>query len=145
MPRIVSFAWTSPALLAGQKTVTRRDWNADYARRWKPGEIALAYDRSPRAHGNLIARIRVLSVTHERDADAPDSDYEAEGFAWLRDHPAALPKTDRQLYRLNVERASFEEWRREGGRSWVIRFEVIEVLGPSAVSSAQPSGQAVLF
>lgn len=40
--RIISFAWTSPALLAGAKTVTRRDWDDSYARRFSAGELVAA-------------------------------------------------------------------------------------------------------
>lgn len=132
MPRIISFAWTTPALVAGQKTVTRREWDDDYAKRWKPGEIALAYNRSPRAHGEAVARLKIISVTHEDDFLAPSSDYEAEGFAWLKEHPEALPKTDRSMYRFNVERSQFNRWRDAGGKSWVIRFEVLEIFAKDA-------------
>lgn len=128
VPRIISFAWTTPALLAGAKTVTRREWDDEYARRWKPGDIAIAYNRSPRAHGEPVAKLKIISVTHEPDFFAPSSDYEAEGFEWLRTHPESLPKGDRSMYRFNVERQQFLRWRDAGGWSWVIRFEVLEFL-----------------
>jgi hypothetical protein len=35
----ISFAWTTPALLAGHKTVTRRDWDAEYAIRFAAGQL----------------------------------------------------------------------------------------------------------
>lgn len=49
--RIISFGWTWPALVAKSKTVTRWDWDEDYARRFHKGDIVLAYDRSPRLGG----------------------------------------------------------------------------------------------
>lgn len=124
--KIISFAWTSPALIAGHKTVTRRGWDDDYARRFRPREIVAAYNRSPRHRGEQIAQLRIVSVTFEPDEDAPDSDYDAEGFAWLEAHPEALPKSGRLGYLERVSRAAYDQWRHEGGCSWVCRFEVVE-------------------
>lgn len=125
--KIISFAWTSPALIHGHKTVTRRDWDDDYARRFSPGELVAAFNRSPRHRGDKIATIRIVSVTKERDADALDEDWEAEGFAWFCEHPEALPKGNRLGYLDSVSWESFDDWRQGGGWSWVCRFEVVEV------------------
>lgn len=35
----ISFAWTTDALLAGRKTCTCRDWERDYAERFKAGDL----------------------------------------------------------------------------------------------------------
>lgn len=140
MAPIISFAWTTPALLAGSKTVTRRDWSADYARRFRKGMETLAYDRGPRNGGKPIARLRLTAdVTYEQDADAPDADWEAEGFGWFWDRemdrvdatdPGSLPRSE---IADRVGWDGFEAWRKLGGSSWVIRFEVIEYLrGPLA-------------
>lgn len=141
---IVSFSWTTSALLAGRKTVTRRGWDASYAKRFKPGMLVQAYDRSPRNGGKRVAIIRILSVTYEADADAPDSDYEAEGFDYLVEQwyePAEMdavrrgvdPDDDDRCHRAwlkLVERGlrwqDFEAWRNRGGWSWVVRFELAE-------------------
>lgn len=63
-------------------------------------------------------------MTYEPDADCPDSDYEAEGLAWLVAHPDQLPKGKRVAYLESCGWSHFEEWRRAGGESWVVRFEV---------------------
>lgn len=128
--KTISFAWTSPALIAGQKSVTRRGWDDEYARRFRRGEVVMAYDRAPRHAGQPIARLRILSVTHERDADTPDSDYGAEGFTYLQAHPELLPKGKRLAYLAQVSWEAFEEWRQAGGTSWVCRFEVLDILQP---------------
>ena len=126
MPRIISFAWTSAALLAGAKTVTRRAWAPAYARTFRSNELIHAYDRSPRVGGHQIARLRLTDVPrYEADADAPDSDYEAEGFAWFAAHPDALPARAREELRVAVSPAAYQAWREAGGHSWVIRFEVL--------------------
>lgn len=128
--KIISFAWTSPALLAGAKTVTRRDWDDDYARRFSAGELVAAYNRSPRHRGEQIATIRIVSVTKERDSETPDSDYAAEGFAWFEQHPEQLPKGERVRYLETVTWESFERWRCGSGSSWVCRFTVEEIVEP---------------
>jgi len=129
MAMIVSFAWTSAALIAGHKTCTRRDWTPDYGKRFKAGTEITAYDRSPRVHGKPIARLRLTAdARYEADADAPDTDYVAEGFAHYAAHPEQLPKGNRLAYLDTVSWESFCHWREAGGHSWVIRFAVIELL-----------------
>jgi len=77
---IISFAWTTGALLAGEKTVTRRAWDDAYARRWVAGSVHEAYDRSPRAGGRRVGRIRLTRTAYkERLADMPDDHFRREG------------------------------------------------------------------
>lgn len=145
--KIISFAWTTPALLAGRKTVTRRDWSPEYARRFSAGELVQAYDRSPRLKGKCVATIRIVSVTWEPDSDAPDSDYEAEGFGWMVEQQEATlddlyaqalndgmnPEEDPRVWsyenklrdRGALSFEDFDVWRQQGGWSWVCRFEVV--------------------
>ena len=52
--KIISFAWTTPALLAGRKTVTRRDWSDRYALLFHADDFVAGYNRSPR-HGGRRA------------------------------------------------------------------------------------------
>lgn len=129
--KIISFAWTSAALVTGNKTVTRRDWQRSYAEQFQPGEIVQAYNRSPRFSGECIATIRIESVTYEPNRDMPDSDYEAEGLAWLLAHPDALPgKPESEIrlgYMLDASRPLFDQWRRGRARSWVCRFSLVEL------------------
>ena len=85
---IIAFAKTTPALLAGAKTVTRRDWKASHAAKFKPGMLVDAYDKSPRHGGKKVATIRIVSVC--RTNAVPASDWEGEGFAWLEGNPPSL-------------------------------------------------------
>ncbi len=126
--KIISFAWTTPALVTGNKTVTRRGWDDRYAARFKPGELVQAYNRSPRHKGECVAIIRIVYVKKQLDQLAPDSDYEAEGFAWFATgNGDALPKSDRLGYLETVSRESYDAWRQRGGSSWVCRFELVEL------------------
>lgn len=120
MARIISFSWTTPALLAGEKTVTRRHWDAKYAAGFKAGDEVIAYDKSPRAGGKPVARLRLTQdVRLEPDGAAPDSDYDAEGFAFLYERPGKFRAFTRE---------DFDWWRQDGGESYVVRFEVVEIL-----------------
>jgi len=118
--KIISFAWTTPALLAGVKTVTRRDWSARYAAQFGKGDIVQAYDRQPRYGGKKVALIR---LTHdpslESTAEAPLSDFELEGFRWLEE------------WSLKVDGLSpvtlWRVWGLYPRELWVVRFEVIEI------------------
>ena len=127
--KIVSFAWTSPALVAGRKTVTRRDWNDDYARRFKAGDLVAAYNRQPRHRGEQIATIRIVSVAKEPLSTMPDSDYEGEGFAFLAANPHLLPKSGDFSDPWMVSRERFAQSQRASACMWVVRFELVEVVG----------------
>lgn len=82
--KIISFAWTTPALLAGRKTVTRRDWQLGYASGFHAGDLVAAYNRSPRHGGRQVATIRLTRAPYlESTKEAPPEDYEAEGLAYL--------------------------------------------------------------
>ncbi len=126
--KIISFAWTSPALVAGEKTVTRREWQPNHASRFQPGDLVAAYDRQPRFGGKQIATIRIVSVTWERFQDMPDSDYAGEGFEYLAAHPELLPKSGPYSDAYMVSRSRFAEWQESPDGSWVIRFELVEVV-----------------
>lgn len=151
---IISYSHTTPALLAGRKTVTRRAWKpvtAAYfekrlarAERIKNvtaglatvsgqevqlGVLADAYDKSTRQHGHKVAEVLVTSVTSEALSDMPDSDYEAEGLAYLDEigYPpegdpwgVAFCTTWRQYFDLS-------RTVRPSPLLWVVRFELVRV------------------
>ena len=128
--RQISFSWTSAALLAGQKTVTRRDWDERYAGAFHAGETVAAYDRQPRYRGKQIAVIELtVAPTREPLAAMPDDDYEGEGWAYYAEHPEARPKTilGQRVDATTFTRAGFERWRRSGGEMYVVRFRLMEV------------------
>lgn len=130
--RHLSFGWTWPAFVAGAKVVTRRDWRGDYAARWRVGQPFCAVDRAMRFGGRPIGVGRLIEpVPLEPLANMPDGDYEAEGFAWLKEHPQALSRSARRQMWGQCTREAFETWRDSGGELYVIRFELVEVK-PSA-------------
>lgn len=86
---IISFAYTTDALLAGQKTVTRRDWAPSHAAKFYPGLVVDAWSRNPRVPGaRKVAEIQIVSVRLEPVQlllDNPDyaaSEVRAEGDLW---------------------------------------------------------------
>jgi len=110
--KIISFGWTVEPLLYRTKTVTRRTWNFKYAQMFKPGDICLAYDKSPRVGGKPIAKIKINKIYQEQLKDMPDADVQNEGGLWSS-------KTD------------FIKKCFDGKRNlwvFVIRFEVIEII-----------------
>ena len=126
---IISFGWTTPALLAGQKTVTRRYWNAKHAAKFKAGMQIDAWNTSPRnVKGNphKVATIRLADDPVLDWSDGVDSrEWQAEGFAYLSEH------NDDDV----VERI-LHDWRSNPRRLYVVRFEVVEYLkGPLAMTS----------
>jgi hypothetical protein len=122
------------------KTVTRRDWTDSYAQRIARQVPMLvdAWDKSPRVVdrntgkpiGRKVATIRLVSVTKEPISAMPDSDYEAEGFGYLYEHPEHLPKTlwGQKVGREDFSLGAFDHWRHSDAQMWVIRFELVEVV-----------------
>ena len=122
---IVSFSKTTAALVARRKTVTRREWKDGHAARFKPGDVVDAWSASPHRGGKRVGKIRILSVTKEPTRLIPDSDWEAEGFAYMAERGLNVEK-DRSC------EAFCRAWRQHPTlETYVIRFEVVEILGES--------------
>lgn len=115
---IISFAWTMPAVEARLKFCTRRDWNDDYARRFKAGQLLAGYNKSARYGGQQIAIIRLTMAPYKEPyCQVPDSDWEAEGFVYLESIGARVAgMTPRELW---------ETWKAAPPdiTCYVIRFE----------------------
>ncbi len=85
---IISFAWTTKALLAGKKRCTRREWSEKYFQQWvrayRAGNLIHdAYDKTPRAGGKKVATIRLTCEPYkERLGDMLESDVLEEGGLW---------------------------------------------------------------
>ncbi|MFA7248069.1 MAG: hypothetical protein WC273_00375 [Dehalococcoidia bacterium] len=121
--RIISFAETTPALLAGRKTVTRREWKESYAYALNPGDLLQAWDKNPRTgKGKRVGTIRLTAAPRlEAARDVPDEDWEGEGFAYLAEHGLTL-------FGGATPREVFDGWRRSTNSLWVVRFELVELL-----------------
>ncbi len=116
--KIISFAWTTPALLSGEKTRTRREWNDKYAKQFKVGDLIQAYDKQPRFKGKRVAIIKITSIKKENISLMPKEDYHKEGFAYLE-------KIGEKIFKKNPKIA-FKEWKEEGEDYWVIDFELVK-------------------
>jgi len=122
---IISFGWTTPALLAGVKTVTRRDWAPQHAAKFKAGMLVDAWNTSPRnvrGDPHKIATIRILASPYiENTAEALESDFEAEGFYYLAQRGLRIdgltPDTLWNLWHLPAAAHDL----------YVVRFELVEV------------------
>lgn len=116
---IVSFAWTTPALLAGAKTVTRRDWSPSHAAKFHAGMLVDAWDASPRTgRSRKVATIRLTRDPYlELTSDAPLEHYEREGFVWLDKHGLG-----------DLVAHTWREWRTKPQRLYVVEFALVEVV-----------------
>ena len=122
---IISFGWTTPALVAGHKTVTRRDWKAKHAAQFHAGMLVDAWNTSPRnvkGDPHKVATIRLTAdAVLESASVCPASDYEAEGFAYLQAHGHLLNgRTPDELWDYWMDEADL--------MLYVVRFELVEVL-----------------
>lgn len=124
MPKIISFAYTTPALVAGRKTATWRDWKAHWAEGFRRGDLIAAWDRSPRVKGSRqVAWVRLTQKPYlQSTAEMPDDDYEAEGFAYLNELWGGKPGP------IDVSLEGFQAWRDRAETLWVVRLELVKVL-----------------
>jgi len=116
----ISFAWTTPALVTGHKTVTRREWQDDYAHRFHAGDPVTALDRERRYKGQPVGLLRLTAEPElQQTDDAPKTDYVAEGFLyldWLNEKVDGL--TPQALWRA---------WSKTPRFLWVVRFELVRL------------------
>lgn len=135
MPRIISFGWTWPAVVAKEKTCTRRDWNDKYAMSFKSGEVCHAWDFSPRSgHGKWIADIKIKDVYFQNTSCLKNGDYVNEGFLFLDDHKHLIPnvKGSPLMNYIGEDdpcRRFFWNWKEEQKDLYVVRFDVMTVDG----------------
>ena len=129
---IISFAHTTPALMARRKTVTRREWKdstlATAVRAFEKGSRIDAWSQRASVPGARKVGEIVLVEKPRRESIAlmPDSDWEAEGFAYLEEQGLdCMGMTPRALW---------ADWRRDlhvaRPREFVVvRFRVVTLLG----------------
>jgi hypothetical protein len=125
---IISFAHTTPALLAGAKTVTRRTWAPKHAARFKAGQLVDAWDRTPRVRGaKKVATIRITRDPWiQNSRELTEADFIREGFAWLDEHKHdSTWLTDLAGV---TWRQSFEIWKQNAEDCYVVEFELVEVV-----------------
>jgi len=131
MTQPIPFTWTTPALLAGQKSVIRQDWLEEEVADFQAGRFAWACDYLQQAGGAPIAVIRFTSdPVREPTSQLTDHDYEEEGFAFLERLSFPVPE---HVYPL---REFFHLWKSIDIPLWVLRFEVVE-LTPEGRSMAE--------
>lgn len=119
---IISFAWTTPALLAGAKTMTRRDWSTSHATKFRAGMLVDAWDRSPRTgRGRKVATIRITRRPYRQSTDeVTDNDFSREGFEWLSANGGAEAR--------ELVEEIWTEWSGLPRHVWVVEFELVEVV-----------------
>lgn len=127
---IISFAWTTPALLAGAKKVTRREWSAEHARRFTVGRLVDAWDRSPRTgNGRKVATIRIVREPYRQSTFFVEhEDCVREGFDWLNEHGESA-----------MVDAICRSWALNPREVWVVEFELVD-RGPYFAAGADRVG-----
>ena len=80
---IISFAWTTEALLSGIKKCSRRDWDDKYAKRFRAGEKYQAFDHNPRVGGKRVGIIEMTCNPYKERLDLiTDEEEKLEGGLW---------------------------------------------------------------
>ena len=112
----ISFAWTTPAIKAREKTCTRRHWTDSYAQRFNKGDVLMAVESNYRTSN--ICQIRLTEKPVKEWTDTmPISDWAAEGFDYL----------DKMGMEVNglTPRDFWKHWLDAPQKMWVVRFEYL--------------------
>ena len=118
---IISYAWTTPALLALRKHRTRRHWQDSYAERWLAGSTHKAYDHLPRAHGKQVGTVTLKRHPFKENTKLmTEVDYELEGLKYMEEQ-GLFVKVSRGVF--ITPRSFFDQWREAGELVWVIDFD----------------------
>lgn len=116
---IISFGKTTEALLAGEKTVTRRAWKPSHAARFHALDLVDAWSQLPRVKGSRKVAVIRLTADPVLSSIYPLDDYWAEGLDWMEDEAQSID---------GLEPVAFwQRWRRERPWLYVVRFELVEV------------------
>lgn len=137
---IISFAWTTPALLAGAKNVTRRDWDGSYARQFRAGALVDAWDRSPRTRrGRKVATIRLTrDPWPQRTSLMGDEDFRQEGIAYLQEHGVAPPT-------MGSWAVWWDQWRLAGEVLYVVEFQLVDRVCVCGAVTPYPAGSWITW
>lgn len=119
---IISFSWTTQALRARAKCVTRRNWIRSHAEKFRAGMLVQAWSAAPHHRGEKIG---VIELTHDpapQDSRlANDQDWIDEGFAWYARHGTPIEK----------QRATdiWRQWHHPSTARdlYVVRFNIVEL------------------
>lgn len=125
---IISFAWTTEALLESRKKRTRRYWSLAYAKRFAVGSSHQAYDRLPRVHGKQVGVVEITKIPHtELTATMTEEDYELEGLKYMEEKGLYIPvrTIDGKKVPPMHPRRFFEAWKEANENPFVIDFEFI--------------------
>jgi hypothetical protein len=116
--KIISFAWTTPAVVARRKTRTRRQWSENYAKTFKANDVCQGYDKNPRIGGQLVHLVRLTRDPWiQNTSEMGDDDFEYEGFCYMEEQ--------RILFRGQPVREFFEEWKVAAEDLYVVDFSYV--------------------
>ena len=97
--------------------------------------LVTAYNRPRHKGGHPVAVVQLTADPVLEPLPAmPESDYEAEGWRWLHEHRALLP---RWITASDFGPHAFQEWRSRAAEMWVVRFRVV------AVASVEQAAEAL--
>jgi hypothetical protein len=123
---IISFAWTTPAVVVGEKTQTRRDWSRKTivaaTKVLQAGASVQAYDKSPRFGGKEFGTIRLTQIVAQEDSQTiPQEAWQAEGFHVLQTLGATIGKST------PIDVWNFWLYGEEENVQAVVHFELLEL------------------
>lgn len=125
---IISFAWTTNAVLADRKKRTRRFWSDEYAKRFVCGSSHKGYNRLPRVHGHHIGTVTITEAPYRQLTSLmTEEDYELEGLKYMEEMGLFIPARTvdgKRLLPMHPKRF-FDEWREANECPFVINFNFI--------------------
>ncbi len=118
--KIISYAWTVPALIARRKVKTRRLWKEKYAKSFHAGDMVQAYDKNPRNGGKRVGIVRLTKDPYQQSTEAMTmQDYEDEGLMYFEEQKLRIQDMTPMDF--------FLQWKKQAELVWVVEFELITI------------------
>lgn len=116
----ISFAYTTDAVIMGEKSVTRRNWARSHAMKLYGSQVVDIYDKNPRIHGQNMGQIEILGSPYlQRTGKMTPDDYEREGLLWMERNCRLMNGQSPEIF--------FNNWIEANEMVYVVEFKLLNL------------------
>lgn len=115
---LISFAYTTDAVIMECKTKTRRKWVVSHANKFRDGQEVDFWDKNPRNHGEKMGSIILTRGPYRENTRKlmyPD-DFIAEGFDYMTERGLEMDGVEPLIF--------FQRWKAQRVLLFVVEFKL---------------------
>lgn len=116
----ISFAYTTDAVIMGEKSVTRRNWVRSHAMKFYGTQVVDFYDKNPRSFGHNMGQIELLCSPYlQRTGKMTLDDYNREGLYWMERNCRLMNGQPPEVF--------FNQWKESNEMLYVVEFKLLNL------------------